>query len=427
MAGQNGGSWSSRGLIDTDTNNFAPRVGFAWQPGEKWTFRGGGGVFYGGQMAVGASARMLANFPLVAQVTRPSGRQSPAFLLKDGFPADFLGDLSDPDNRPYNLVLQHWSTHFPLPTTYQWNFSVQRQLDDNLGLTVAYVGSSSNFLVGSYNENAATRGPASSEASRRRHFEDVRNLSYRTPYGSANYNGLNATLSKRFAAGNMWTIAYTWGHGIGNVPEQFVGGETGVQDPNCFACQRGSNSSDVRQRIATSYVLELPFGRGKKFMDRGGALNAVLGGWQLSGMLQAQTGQYYSVTLPQAFSNLGTTTGTWRPDVVGEHKVANPNPDGWYNPAAFAIPRDANGQGNFGNLGRNIMQEPGIFNWDIGLQKSFQPTERVDVRFRWEVFNMTNHPSYGTPNRNVRAPAAGTIRSTNTDPRQMQFSLRVAF
>lgn len=88
---------------------------------------------------------------------------------------------------------------------------------------------------------------------------------------------------------------------------------------------------------------------------------------------------------------------------------------------------DANGQGNFGNLGRNILQEPGIFNWDIGLQKSFQPTERVDVRFRWEVFNMTNHPSYGTPNRNVRAPAAGTIRSTNTDPRQMQFSLRIAF
>ena len=427
MAGQNGDSWSSRALVNTDTNNFAPRVGFAWQPGEKWTFRGGGGVFYGGQMGLGASGRMLANFPLVAQVARPSGRQSPAFLLQDGFPSDFLGDLSDPDNRPYNLNLQHWSTHFPLPTTYQWNFSVQRQLDDNLGLTLAYVGSSSNYLLGNYNENAAARGPASSEPSRRRHFEDVRNLNYRTPYGSGNYNGLNATLAKRFAAGNMWTIAYTWGHGIGNVPEQFVGGETGVQDPTCFACQRGSNSSDVRQRIATSYVLELPFGRGKKFMDQGGVLNAVFGGWQFSGMLQAQTGQYYSVTLPQAFSNLGTTTGTWRPDVVGEHRVANPNPDGWYDPAAFAIPRDANGQGNFGNLGRNILQEPGIFNWDIGLQKSFQPTERVNVRFRWEVFNMTNHPSYGTPNRNVRAPAAGTIRSTNTDPRQMQFSLRIAF
>ena len=73
------------------------------------------------------------------------------------------------------------------------------------------------------------------------------------------------------------------------------------------------------------------------------------------------------------------------------------------------------------------MQEPGIFNWDIGLQKTFNPTESVDVRFRWEVFNMTNHPSYGTPNRNALSPAGGTIRSTNTPPRQMQFGLRIAF
>ena len=427
QAGQLGDSWSDRGLVNTDTNNWAPRVGFAWQPGQRWTVRGGAGAFFGGQQGLGASGRMLANFPFVAQVQRTSGRAAPAFLLREGFPSDFLGDLSDADNRPRNLNLQHWSTHFPMPTTYQWNISLQRQLSNDLGLTVAYVGSASNFLLGAYNENAATRGDPGSEASRRKHFEDVGNLVYRTPYGSANYNGLNTTLAKRFSKGNLWTVAYTWAHGIGNTPEQFVGGETGVQDPTCFSCQRGSNSSDVRQRLATSYFLDLPFGRGRRLLDRGGVVNVVLGGWQLSGLLAAQTGQYYNVTLPNAFSNLGTRVGTWRPDVVGNHELSNPNPDGWYDPSAFAIPRDANGVADFGNVGRNTMQEPGIFNWDIGLQKTFHPTERLEVRFRWDVFNVTNHPSFAVPNRNVLSPAAGTIRNTNTEPRQMQFGLRLQF
>jgi hypothetical protein len=144
-------------------------------------------------------------------------------------------------------------------------------------------------------------------------------------------------------------------------------------------------------------------------------------------MVQAQTGQYYNVTLPQAFSSLGTRTGTWRPDVIGNHEVGNPNSDQWYDRSAFEIPRDATGLANFGNVGRNSLQEPGIFNWDAGLQKTFHPTERFEIRFRLEAFNITNHPSYGTPNRNVRSPAGGTIRSTNTDSRQLQYGLRLAF
>ena len=427
QAGQGGDSWSHRGLVNADKNNWAPRMGFAWQPGERWTVRGGAGVFYGGQQGLGAGGRMLANFPFVAQVQRTSSSAAPAFLLRDGFPSGFLGDLSDADNRPRNLTLQHWSTEFPMPTTYQWNFSLQRQLSQNIGLTVAYVGSASNFLLGAYNENAATRGDPGTEASRRKHFEDVGNLVYRTPYGAANYSGLNTTLAKRFSGNNLWTVAYTWAHGIGNTPEQFVGGETGVQDPSCFSCQRGSNSSDVRQRLATSYLIELPFGRGKRLLDTGGVVNAILGGWQLSGLLQAQTGQYYNVTLPAAVSNLGTRVGTWRPDVVGEHRVPNPTPDLWYDRTAFDIPRDANGIADFGNVGRNSMQEDGIFNWDIGLQKTFEVTETLKVQFKWEVFNLTNHPSFSVPNRNVLSPAGGTIRGTNTDPRQVQFGLRIQF
>ncbi len=113
--------------------------------------------------------------------------------------------------------------------------------------------------------------------------------------------------------------------------------------------------------------------------------------------------------------------------MAGEYRVSNPSPDRWYDRTAFAIPRDASALADFGNVGRNSMQEDGIFNWDIGLQKAFQVTESLDVQFRREVFNMTNHPSFAVPNRNVRSPAGGTIRGTNTSPRQMQFGLRISF
>ena len=177
-----------------------------------------------------------------------------------------------------------------------------------------------------------------------------------------------------------------------------------------------------------SYMLELPFGRGRALWNRGGVLNAILGGWQMTGIVSAQTGQYYDVTLANAASQFGTNAaGVWRPDVVGDHRMPNPSPDGWFNPAAFAMPIDAAGNFTYGNLGRNALQEPGLFNVDLGLTKNFLVSERFRLQFRWEVFNLTNHPSYGTPETDISDPDAGIIRSTLGLPRQMQFGLRLSW
>lgn len=97
------------------------------------------------------------------------------------------------------------------------------------------------------------------------------------------------------------------------------------------------------------------------------------------------------------------------------------------NPTAFRVPVDENGRYKFGNLGRNTLQEDGIFNWDVSLAKNFQLSERFGLQFRWEAFNVTNHPSYGTPNRNIENPDFGTVRSTHSTPRQMQFGLRLTW
>ena len=254
-------------------------------------------------------------------------------------------------------------------------------------------------------------------------------LTYRSPAAHASYHGLETTLTKRFSKGFTFTSAYTWSRAMSQTQELFVAGDNGsAQDQTCFACERGPSSNDTNHRWVNSYIVDLPFGRGQKYLTRGGVLNAIFGGWQMTGILSMQSGQFYDLTLANSAANLGTNSvGAWRPNVVGEHRLSNPTPDLWLNPEAFETPLDASGNPTFGNLGRNSLQEGGIFNWDVGLMKNFQVTERVRLQFRWEAFNLTNHPSYGTPNTNLSSPDVGKITSTLGLPRQQQLGLRVSF
>ena len=432
-AGELGGGTADRALISFDKNNWAPRIGFAWQPGANWTVRSSGGVFYGGSQGLGASARMLRNFPFVAAVSARGSGSAPVFLLQDGFPSDFLGDLNAPvtsvDDLPRNSVMRTWSKEFPMPQVYQWNFSVQRQLNDTMVLTTAYVGSSSTNVQYSYNINAPGIGPSNTERQRRPFFSSLNGVTYRTPAAHASYHGLETTLTKRFSKGFTFTSAYTWSRSIAQTKELFVGGDnTTAQDVTCLACERGPSTNDTNHRYVNSYIVDLPFGRGQKYLNSGGVVNAIFGGWQMTGILSMQAGQFYDLTLANPTANLGTNgVGAWRPNVIGEHRLSNPTPNLWLNPAAFERPLDANGNPTFGNLGRNSLREGGIFNWDVGLMKNFQLTERVRLQFRWEAFNVTNHPSYGTPNSNLSSPDVGKITSTLGLPRQQQLGLRVSF
>ncbi|MGH9630198.1 MAG: TonB-dependent receptor domain-containing protein, partial [Bryobacteraceae bacterium] len=433
-AGERGDGYASRGLVSFDTNNFAPRLGFAWQPAPNWTLRSGAGMFYGGQGSLGASSRMISNHPYTARVQARGTNNSPALLLRDGYAPDFLGDLNAPvrtvADLPPESQTRHWSDDFALPLVYQWNFSVQRQLAGNLGLTVAYVGSSSNNIAYSYDANAAGIGDPDTERERRRLFPEISLFDYNTPAAHGSYHGMDVNLDKRFAAGWSFTAGYTWGHSISQTSEQFVAGDNGgPQDIECFSCEKGNASNDTRHRFVGSTIVDLPFGIGRRYLNSGGVVDAFFGGWQITGLFSIQSGQFFNLTLPNELDRLGTGgVGVWRPNLVGDWRVENPSPDRWFNTGAFAEPCDASG-GNctFGNLGRNTLQEDGLMNLDLGLMKGFRVTERVGLQFRWEVFNVTNHPTYGTPVRDLLSPDVGTIRDTLSTERQMQFALRLNF
>lgn len=423
-AGYCGSSYSCRGLVNTDTNNWAPRVGFAYRWRDRTVIRSGFGAFYGGQGALGASARGVNNFPYNRRVTAQSTTTRAALQLSDGFPVNFLGNATTP---PDNSNWVGWQTNFPEPSVYQWNFAVQQELVRNLSLTVAYVGSSTSYLMDSYNWNGSPPGPPATERQRRR-IPQWNTIDLQSPYGHSSYHGMDVQLERRYAQGLSVTAAYTWGHSLDNIAEQFGAGGGGLQDFSNFSQGRGNSNFDFRHRIVTGAVYELPFGKGKRWVNRGGVLNHGFGGWQLSGLWSAQTGHYFSLSVPNARQRLGATAvGTWWPDRVKDPRLETRTADRWFDTAAFVLPRDPDGTFRFGNAGRSILNGDGDFNIDLGLMKSFPITERMHVQLRWEVFNVTNTPTLGDPTTNIDSPDFGKVRSTNSTPRQMQFALRFQF
>jgi hypothetical protein len=424
-AGYCGDSWSCRALVNTDTNNWAPRLGFAYQLRGQTVVRAGVGLFYGGQGSLGADGRGINNFPYNRSVTRQSSGGNPAILLANGVPAGFLGSPASPP--PNNVNWTNWQEDFPSPQIAQWNVAIQQELVRDLSLTVAYVGSSSSYIMGAYNLNGSDPGPVATEVSRRL-IPRWNNINFRSPYAHAGYHGMDVQLEKRYASGFSFTTSYNWSHSLDNASEQFGSGGGGLQSFKDFHSARGNSNFDIRHRFVAGAMWEMPFGRGRRWMNHGGVLNHILGGWQLSGLISSQTGHYFTVNVPNARTLLGATAlADWWPDRVANPVLERRTADRWFDTTAFVLPRGPDGTYHFGNAGRAILNSDGLFNLDAGLMKNFQLTERFGLQVRWEAFNLTNTPTLADPNAAFGNPDFGKSRGTISTPRQMQFAMRLAF
>jgi hypothetical protein len=187
-----------------------------------------------------------------------------------------------------------------------------------------------------------------------------------------------------------------------------------------MAAWHGPSGFDVRHRAVISYVYELPFGRGKQWLqDAGGAVQGLVGGWQLSGITTLTTGRPFTVTLQTGVNN---NAPSW-PNRIGSGKLEDPTVDLWFNTADFVAPPP----NTYGNSGRGILYGPGHVNFDTSLSKRFAVGGRTNVELRWDVFNLFNHPGFGFPNAAIGSATAGRISTTVVDNRSMQFALKVNF
>ena len=243
-------------------------------------------------------------------------------------------------------------------------------------------------------------------------------------------------MKRRFSKGFELGIAYTRAKSIDDTPEELENNSGGSQNGYNQSSWRGTSDSDYPNRLVASYVIEMPFGHGKPWLKSGiGA--AVLGGWRTSGVYTFESGPPLR-SFPEHFSTAIDLYGaaTAVPNVIGTPQIVG-NVNCWFyastNKSCAALdPTGVNAfaeqpVGQFGDAGRNVLRGPRTSVFDFDLMRDFPITERASLEARWEVFNLANTPIFGQPNNNLSSGAIGTITSLASDPRIMQFALRLSF
>jgi hypothetical protein len=266
--------------------------------------------------------------------------------------------------------------------------------------------------------------------------------------GRGNYNGLGVKLNQRFKAGLTTLISYTWSKALDDGSAIRGTGITGAalgdmypENPRCRQCEKGPSAFNTPSRFVASILYDLPVGKGKSFLNRGGFLNQLVGGWQTSTIFTAQSGRPLYLFAGWDAAGQVIVGNQDRLNATGaDPYAAQQSANQWFNVAAFSNLT----AGQFGNVGRNILSGPGVWTMDFSAIKNFPITERQSLQLRFETFNTPNHPALGNPitswggSSPTPAPNFGQIRDTVTggsfftpgtayQMRQLQFALKYIF
>ena len=404
-----GGGTDQRSFRGRDFNNFAPRIGFAYQLPSKTVIRASYGIFYQGTFLLPTGATPEENPPYYLQVNIPTQTSSPTSLvtIRDGFAPGALNPTVL-DGRSLAAV---WPYNWSDGITNQWNFNVQRTLPGNSLLSVAYVGSNTvHIMIGTTDINQPLPGPGANNP--RRQFPQFADIQMSVPLGGANYQALESRFEHRFSGGFSIVSGYTFSKTL----EKGIG-----QLSSRLAPEKRLSIQDLPHRFFSAAVWDLPFGKGRNWVT-GGALSQIVGGWQLSPILELQSGLTVNPTIN---GNPTNTTGAIRPDRLRDGNLPRDErtPDRWFDPSAFAVP----GPFLFGNSAANVLFGPGLGNLDLTLARTFRINERIALDFRSEFFNLFNKAHFSFPNTVVNTSSAGTISTTSSSARQIQFGLKLIF
>ncbi len=418
--------------------NFAPRFGLAYRADSKTVIRTGFGISW---IPYPDNKYAWDNFPVkqnnryTSTTAYGQALTSPGVYgsLSTGFPAMQTAVIPDSGIIAPAPLAQGYVT---VPLDYHegyvesWNFALQRTLPKNFTLETAYVGNHTVRGSVGYALNAArifNVGVAGQPLYRK--YGKTAAVTIRQAGYSNNYNSLQVKLDRRFSNGLLMTTAYTWGKALGYASES--GGLTYYIDERRNYARL---NFDRTQTFVQSYVYELPFGQGKRWLQSGLG-RWVLGDWQLNGMLTLMTGSPL---------NFGTTTSINTPgngnspDITGPttilHGIAGPGGSAlWFDTSVFVRPLDADGRTpHFGSVGLYTMSGPSLRNVDLSLFRKFSLTERCKAEFRMESFNFTNTPIFSNPSVNQGSAdfgrVTGTVSGNNGGgPRVIQLGLKLNF
>jgi len=414
-----------------DYNNFAPRIGFAWDPfGDgKTAIRSGYGIYYDAPLLwLSNNANNVAPFSYSTlffdgQLENPYlGRES-----SNKFPLSSFGPDSPFDTPLETIVVDgKWVTSY----THQWNFTIERELFKDTRLRAAYVGTQSVHLKNEYDQNAPIYNPNLTLAQNRATIDERRPLEdysriVRFFHGlNASYNSLQVSVDKRYSKGFTVLASYTWSKALDYQSRNQAAQDAPFSNPFNFFLGHGPTTGDRRHRFVGSYVWDLPG------LNRGVVAKALTRDWKFSGILTLQSGRFF--TIAATGDPLAGIAGA-RVDLLGSGNPVLPSdrPKGEKIDKYFDTTRFANPAPNtLGTLGRNILEGPGFSNFDISMVKGFRLPmlgESGLGQFRFEAFNLFNRTNFGLPNTGITNSNFGKLTGTDGDPRILQLALKFSF
>lgn len=436
-----------QGLRYTYYRDFDPRISLAWRPfsNNKTVFRTGFGLYTVPQLG-GVAYQMtgLASTPSLSYVNgivngKPLFQLPSVAYGNGGLSPDIIGTYE------YYVAQQ---IHYRDPQAAQWNVTLEHQFGESWSGRVSYIGENS-YRIGMHTDQNSIRASTKPYDPLSVPYPQLGPIIQLGNWGFANYQALEVQLSHRMANGFYMQATFDWAKDLtnagGDAPTAFgieqgnvsgPNGLTGINDRFNLRLDRGNDPGVRRNRFLLTAQYQLPVGRGKMFLSHSNrAVDAVLGGWQVSTIALAQTGPYltpYDSNTADSQANLGedARAAVVRPDRIGDCNISNPGPNHWFNPGAFA-PTPA-GAGRPGNAGVGICEGPETVTIAGGLSKSFALKERLKMRFEATYSNILNHPNFAAPATDVSSPAnfgvTQTVQSAeNGGNRVGQLSLRFDF
>jgi hypothetical protein len=301
---------------------------------------------------------------------------------------------------------------------YQYSFAVERQLLKDMSLNLGYSGNRTihNQLI-SVPENVPTPGPGNVQS--RRPFPQWGAAGISLSDGVASYNALQVTLEKRMGSGVYALVSYTRAKCLDNGSV-----ESGPPTLTLLGQNYGLCSYDITNNLTISSVYQLPFGKGRTFLNSSnGVVNALVGGWELAGVFVDRTGQPFTPTLSSDVANTGVS-GQW-PNRIASGKLSSPTPAKWFDPTAFVSPT----QYTYGNSRRNILRADGLVDLDATVKRTFAlgDSKSRQLEMRFESFNLANHPTFSAPNATIGSSSAGKVTSTLNANRIFQAAAKIYF
>jgi Carboxypeptidase regulatory-like domain/TonB dependent receptor/TonB-dependent Receptor Plug Domain len=391
-------------LVNPDKLNFAPRIGVAWTVRPRLVIRSGYGFFYNHTNRQGREGLLAENPPFVHDLTRTQGPGSTSLITLDsGPPANYFDTA-----RPSDQVVRGDDPNLRNGRVQQWNLTVQYAFARNWVFEVGYVGNRGTQLTRFWNPNQPFVQGTSATLAARRPYSQFAEIEYMDSGGSSFYNAFQTRLEKRFSGGLTLLHSFTWARGINNVGAwNDPNGSLYPQNAYDFRSEKGLAENTIKFASVTSWVYELPFGRGRKMLTSAPrAVEAALGNWQFDGIWNWRTGLPVTISSAACGNCAMGSNRTTRADVVPgvSPSLANPSAQAWFNTAAFAAQSTP-----FGTVGRTTIWGPGLQQWDLSFAKRFLLTEQRFFQFRGELFNAFNHVNLSPPQSTVTSAGFGTI------------------